>query len=722
MSDTAVVFSVLARDRASKVFRNIATTARTSSSAIQAAFGPALMPVLASATAGVAGFGAVLGGVGASLGVFGAVTKSAFSEMQEASQKSDDLRTKIRLLTEQAKVAEKTGLADAGKIEAARDKAITELMARYNLMPPALRNVTMAYDGMKSSWQGFVDKNKPQVYAIMTTGFNALSKIIPKLQPLFDSGAAAARRFANWLKRSAENGSIDRLVAFLNGQASPALNNLAAIGRNMGITLGAAFRNTAPAGQGMLAWLTRLSERAAAFAQGGGFERFMGYVNGNGPGVMTVLSSLASTVSVLYQAISPLAPISLAVAGALAQLIAATPPGVITALVAAWIAYSVAMKAHAAAATVSGVAMDLWGRRAKLAGVYAKASAAGTKILTAAQWALNAALTGVRWVWAMAQLVAYKAKQAAVTIATKAATAAQWLWNAALVGAGWVAATAQMAAYAIKQGVIMAATKAWAAAQWLLNVAMSANPIGLVIIAVAALIAVFVLLWTKSAAFRNFWITVWNVIKNAAAAAWNWIKTKALAAWTWHVQMVANLRAKFVAGWNAIKTGAGKAWDWIKTKTLNFHNWIIGLPGKVSSKLSGMWTGLWTGFKSVVNRIISGWNNLSFTIGGGSFAGIDIPSASFGTPNLPYLAKGGNVMRDGGAIVGERGPELVSLRRGAQVTPLTGGGRGGGGGGGVITLRLDFGPSDLGRAMAKAVRTQPAVASEMAKHLRIQVA
>jgi hypothetical protein len=720
MSDTAVVFSVLAHDRASKVFRNIANTARTSSSAIRMAFGPALLPVLASATAGVAGFGAALGGAGAALGVFGAVSKTAFTEIQEASTKTQDLVDKLDLLDEQIRVAKAMGDDSlAGSLEKARTKATNELIARYNLMPPALRNVTVAYDGMKRSWQGFVEKNKPQVYAIMTTGFNALSKIIPKLQPLFDTGAAAARRFANWLDRSAGNGSIDRLVAFLNGQASPALNNLAAIGRNMGITLGAAFRNTAPAGQGMLAWLTRLSERAAAFAEGGGFERFMAYVNGNGPGVMTVLSSLASTVSVLYQAISPLAPISLAVAGALAQLIAATPPGVITALVAAWIAYSVAMKAHAAAATVSGVALALWGKRASLAGVYAKASAAGTKILTAAQWALNAALTGVRWVWAMAQLVAYKAKQAAVTIATKAATAAQWLWNAALVGAGWVAATAQMAAYAIKQGVIMAATKAWAAAQWLLNVAMSANPIGLVIIAVAALIAVFVLLWTKSAAFRNFWITVWNVIKNAAAAAWNWIKTKALAAWTWHVQMVANLRAKFVAGWNAIKTGAGKAWDWIKTKTLNFHNWIIGLPGKVSSKLAGMWTGLWTGFKSVVNRIISGWNNLSFTIGGGSFAGIDIPSASFGTPNLPYLAKGGNVMRDGGAIVGERGPELVSLRRGAQVTPLTGGGRGGGG---VITVRLDFGPSDLGRAMAKAVRTQPAVASEMAKHLRIQVA
>jgi hypothetical protein len=717
VSDTAVVFSVLARDRASRVFRNIATAARDSSSGIKAALGPALTPVLATATAGAVGFGAALAGAGAAIGVFGAVTKTAFTEMQEASQKSDDLRERIKLLTEQAAVAEKTGLADAGKIEAARDKAITELMARYNLMPPALRKVTMAYDGMKDAWTGFVDKNKPQVYAIMTSAFGTLTKIIPKLQPLFDAGAAAAGRLVAWLSRVTADGGIDRFVAFLTGQAGPTLDHLGTIARNMGATLGAAFRSTAPAGQGMLAWLAKLSEKAAAFAQGGGFERFMAYVNGNGPGVVTLLSSLASTVSVLYQAVSPLAPISLAVAGALAQLIAATPPGVITALVAAWIAYSVALKAHAAAATVSGVALALWGRRAKLAGVYAKLSAVGTKILAGAQWLLNAALTGVKWVWAAAQLVGYKAKQAALTAATKIATAAQWLWNAALVGVRWVVATAQMAAYLIKQGAIIVATKAAAAAQIAWNLAMSLTPVGLVIAAIVALVAVFVVLWNKSAAFRNFWIQVWAAITTAASAAWGWVQAKAMAFWRWAGGAAAGIRDKFVAGWTVVRTKAGEAWTYVRNKVQGFRDWIWGLPGKISGRLSGMWSGLWTGFKAAANRVIGGWNNLNFTIGGGSFMGVNIPSLTLDTPNLPMLAKGGNIMRSGGAIVGERGPELVSLNRGAQVTPLTGGGRGGG----VITLRLDFGPSDLGRAMAKAVRTQPAVASEMAKHLRIQV-
>jgi phage-related protein len=671
VSDTAVVFSVLAKDRASKVFRNIANSARTSSSSIVAALGPALTPVLASATAGVVGLGAALGGAGAAIGVFGAVTKTAFTEMQEASQKSDDLREKIALLTEQAKVAEKTGLADAGKIEAARDKAITELMARYNQMPPALRKVTMAYDGMKSSWKGFVDQNKPAVYAVMTSGFSSLTAIIPKLQPLFDMGAAAAQRLVAWLARITASGGIDRFVAFLSQQAGPALDNLGTIARNMGITLGAAFRSTAPAGQGMLAWLTQLSEKAAAFAQGGGFERFMAYVNGNGPGVVTLLSSLASTVGVLYQAVSPLAPVSLAVAGALAQIIAATPPGVITALVGAWIAYSVAMKAHAAATTVSGVAMALWGKRTALAGVYAKATAAS-----------------------------------------------QWLLNAAVTAGAWARNTAMLAGFLAKQALIAVATKAWAAAQWLLNVAMSMNPIGLVVIAVVALIAIIALLWVKSAAFRNFWIAVWGAIKTHALAVWTDVKARASAFWTWVTGAAAGIRNRFVGAWTAVKNGAATAWNWIRSKVSGFYNWITSLPGKISSKLAGMWEGLKSGFRSAVNWVIGKMRSLNFTIGGGSFMGVSVPQYSVGFGNIPYLAKGGNVMRDGAAVVGERGPELVSLNRGAQVTPLTGGGRGVGG---VITLRLEFGDSILGRAMASAVRTQTAVRSELIKHLRIQV-
>lgn len=78
-------------------------------------------------------------------------------------------------------------------------------------------------------------------------------------------------------------------------------------------------------------------------------------------------------------------------------------------------------------------------------------------------------------------------------------------------------------ALAIKTGALTVATQAQAAAQWALNVAMNANPIGLIITAIAALIGAFVLLWNKSEGFRNFWIGLWGGIKSVANNAVNWI-------------------------------------------------------------------------------------------------------------------------------------------------------------------------------------------------------
>jgi hypothetical protein len=53
---------------------------------------------------------------------------------------------------------------------------------------------------------------------------------------------------------------------------------------------------------------------------------------------------------------------------------------------------------------------------------------------------------------------------------------------------------------------------------------MSANPIGLVIAAVTALVAAFVYLWNNCEEFRNFWINLWEVIKSAAKSAWEFLK------------------------------------------------------------------------------------------------------------------------------------------------------------------------------------------------------
>lgn len=68
------------------------------------------------------------------------------------------------------------------------------------------------------------------------------------------------------------------------------------------------------------------------------------------------------------------------------------------------------------------------------------------------------------------------------------------------------------------------ATGAAEAAQWLLNIAMDANPIGLVIIAVGALIGIILLLVTHWKEVSQFGGQVWDGFVDGIKTAWQWVQ------------------------------------------------------------------------------------------------------------------------------------------------------------------------------------------------------
>ena len=111
-------------------------------------------------------------------------------------------------------------------------------------------------------------------------------------------------------------------------------------------------------------------------------------------------------------------------------------------------------------------------------------------------------------------------------------------------------------AQVVWQKTAAAATKVWTAAQWLLNVAMDANPIGLIILAIVALAAGIYLLWTHSAAFRNFFIGLWKDI-------WGFLK----GVGAWFAGPFANF---FVS-----------AFHWIEALPGKIIGFLEALPGKL---------------------------------------------------------------------------------------------------------------------------------------------
>ena len=111
---------------------------------------------------------------------------------------------------------------------------------------------------------------------------------------------------------------------------------------------------------------------------------------------------------------------------------------------------------------------------------------------------------------------------------------------------------ASIAAKAATEGMTLAQYAA-AAAQRALNVAMSANPIGLIILAITGLVAAFMYLWQNSEGFREFWTGLWEKISGAVSAAVDFIKTLPDRIGTiltsaltrvanWHINIVAKAR------------------------------------------------------------------------------------------------------------------------------------------------------------------------------------
>lgn len=85
---------------------------------------------------------------------------------------------------------------------------------------------------------------------------------------------------------------------------------------------------------------------------------------------------------------------------------------------------------------------------------------------------------------------------------------------------------AAMKAWVALQAIAAAATAIWTAAQWGLNVALTANPVGIIVVAIAALVAAVVLIEKKTKFFSQTWAAAWGWIRDSAASAINFVMDK----------------------------------------------------------------------------------------------------------------------------------------------------------------------------------------------------
>lgn len=257
---------------------------------------------------------------------------------------------------------------------------------------------------------------------------------------------------------------------------------------------------------------------------------------------------------------------------------------------------------------------------------------------------------------------------------------------------------------AIGLGALAVAIGIVTAVQWAWNAALALSPVTWIILGIVALIAVIVLVATKTRFFQTVWGGIWSFFK--AIGSWFAGPFAGFFVSTWAKLTASFQRAKsqFMTIVNAI-VGYYRFW-WnvgkqVVANQIAAFNRVISFfksaPGRIRGALGSMFNGLWTGFRNVVNRIISAWNNLSFGIPGFSFGGISVPGVSVGTPNLPYLAKGAGMVTESGLAVIHRGESVTPA---ARVTPF----RSTGGGGGNPTITINGSNTKTVRVLLELLR------------------
>ena len=243
-----------------------------------------------------------------------------------------------------------------------------------------------------------------------------------------------------------------------------------------------------------------------------------------------------------------------------------------------------------------------------LAGLYGEASAAYKETnadVIAANQANDAWTQSLAGVGAAVEPLITSVKNMGASILSGVTPAITWLLNnLPIVGTVLAGLTAALIAFKVSAlgGIAAAAAPAIAAIKGLFAV-MLANPIGLIIVAITALVAGFMYLWKNCEGFREFWINLWSKIKSSALAAVDGLKA---------------LPGKIEA---SIRDGITRVQEWghemvsrFKTAATNMLNNTINtlknIPAKVESAISGALQNVTTWGANMVSKAKTAASNM----------------------------------------------------------------------------------------------------------------
>lgn len=272
-----------------------------------------------------------------------------------------------------------------------------------------------------------------------------------------------------------------------------------------------------------------------------------------------------------------------------------------------------------------------------------------------------------------------------------------------------IVTAAWLAYLAVTEG-IPAAIAAVEGAMVALDAVMVANPIGIVVVAIAALVAAFIVAWQHSQTFRDIVLGTWHAIQSAAEAVFGAIARVVIAAWDrirgpttaildflrshWRAAIVAlaaillgplgAIVALIVTHWSQVRSVTVSVWNAVRSAVSNAVHDVRSVVSTVFGAIAGIVKGAASGVRSGVSALVGafhpvlsvleqiihlaetafGWLAKIAHKAGGVLS--HVPGAGI-LSHIPGFATGVTDFAGGLAVVGEHGPEIVSLPHGADV-------------------------------------------------------
>ncbi len=453
---------------------------------------------------------------------------------------------------------------------------------------------------------GFADPlvaGAPVLFTAITGALDSVNEII----------APVADGFAARLTPALENaaGAVDKIAPAIVGLRDLVTTGdfSADIRRALGVT------EDDPLVRRVLDLRDGVAALSGAFRDGGtvvsssglaGYMETLGLVVRNlwdaiGPTVAT----LAPAVWELVQAFSPL--------GLVFQVLAPVLPSLAQSLseIVVALAGALAGAAPALASVATALSMIVVGAVELVAPLLENETLVKSVVLAFIGWKVIAGIVaGVRGALAL-----YRAVQLGVVAVTYGASGAM------------VVAGASAKVYGIGMKAVAIAQRAAAIAQWAFNAAMTANPIGLVIAGIAALVAGLVWFFTKTEVGQKIIKTVWGAIQSAISGVVSWFQDTAMpviekvwgaivrfgeAAWTVMKIMFVAWATAWTLLWKGIewvwsKTGAvvfeaikkagAAVWEWLSKKVFTpirdrFEDMALGLKIIKDKVVVPVWNGI----------------------------------------------------------------------------------------------------------------------------------